>query len=217
MARAFLEPDHYVFASERYGFDGEDGHLYETVKVWDLDPTRPMGSMKTAWVTRRKAAGAWYGLHDLRHTFISALGEAGVPESMLKTIAGWMLAKMLERHSHTRDQAKGEAVGKLPRRRPRSGSPQNPPQARPTAKQKSPKLLNLNGRRGGNRTHNPRLRRPVLYPIELLARMGPCGEERRQIHCSGNSGAEHSLPCGVGGRRIRSTTSRIERDAITGV
>jgi CheY-like chemotaxis protein len=25
------------------------------------------------------------------------------------------------------------------------------------------------GRRGGNRTHNPRLRRPVLYPIELLA------------------------------------------------
>ena len=26
-----------------------------------------------------------------------------------------------------------------------------------------------NGRRGGDRTHNPRLRRPVLYPIELLA------------------------------------------------
>jgi hypothetical protein len=26
------------------------------------------------------------------------------------------------------------------------------------------------GRRGGDRTHNPRLRRPVLYPIELLAR-----------------------------------------------
>jgi integrase len=95
--------------------------------------------MKTAWVTRRKAAGAWCRLHDLRHTFISALGEAGVPESMLKTIAGWMLAKMLERHSHTRDQAKGEAVGKLPRRRPRSGSPQNPPQARLTAKPKSPK------------------------------------------------------------------------------
>jgi hypothetical protein len=27
----------------------------------------------------------------------------------------------------------------------------------------------LSGGRGGNRTHNPRLRRPVLYPIELLA------------------------------------------------
>ena len=53
-----------------------------------------------------------------RHTFISALGEAGVPESTLKAIAGWMSAKMLERYSHTRDQAKREAVEKLPRRRP---------------------------------------------------------------------------------------------------
>src|SRR4051794_20637058 len=36
--------------------------------------------------------------------------------------------------------------------------------------------LYLNGGRGGDRTHNPRLRRPVLYPIELLApQMGiPC-------------------------------------------
>jgi hypothetical protein len=33
-----------------------------------------------------------------------------------------------------------------------------------------PKRLIINGGRGGNRTHNPRLRRPVLYPIELLAR-----------------------------------------------
>ncbi len=29
----------------------------------------------------------------------------------------------------------------------------------------------ISGGRGGNRTHNPRLRRPVLYPIELLARI----------------------------------------------
>ena len=28
------------------------------------------------------------------------------------------------------------------------------------------------GRRGRDRTCNPRLRRPVLYPIELLARSG---------------------------------------------
>ena len=33
------------------------------------------------------------------------------------------------------------------------------------------KLINskYSGGRGGDRTHNPRLRRPVLYPIELLA------------------------------------------------
>src|SRR5438094_4137440 len=30
-----------------------------------------------------------------------------------------------------------------------------------------------NGTRGGGRTHNLRLRRPTLYPIELLAQDGP--------------------------------------------
>ena len=122
-------PDHFVFPSERYGFDGEDGHLYGAVSVWGLDPTKPMGSMKSAWTTCRKAAGVWCRMHDLRHTFISALAEAGVPESTMKAIAGWMSAKMLERYSHTRAQAKREAVNKLPQRRPPWGSPQNPPQS----------------------------------------------------------------------------------------
>ena len=30
------QPDHYVFASERYGFDGEDGHLLEPSKYGTL-------------------------------------------------------------------------------------------------------------------------------------------------------------------------------------
>ena len=55
-----------------------------------------------------------------------------------------MSAKMLERYSHTRDQAKREAVGKLPRRRSRGQGPHKiPPQSRPTTEPKSPKLLNL--------------------------------------------------------------------------
>lgn len=36
--------------------------------------------------------------------------------------------------------------------------------------------------RGGDRTHNPRLRRPVLYPIELLARVLPIVIELRVVH-----------------------------------
>lgn len=39
-------------------------------------------------------------------------------QSEMKAIAGWMSAKMLERYSHTRQQAKRDAVNKLPRRRP---------------------------------------------------------------------------------------------------
>jgi integrase len=89
-------------------------------KPWQgsTDPTIPMGSMKTAWTACHKAAGVWCRLHDLRHTFISALGEAGVPESTMKAIAGRMSAEMLERYSHTRQQAKRDQVNKLPRRRP---------------------------------------------------------------------------------------------------
>jgi hypothetical protein len=55
----------------------------------------------------------------LRHTFISDLGEGGVPEATMKAVAGWMSAKMLERHSHARRQAKQDAVNKLPRRKPK--------------------------------------------------------------------------------------------------
>jgi integrase len=88
-------------------------------KVWGLDLTKPIGSMKSAWTTCRKTAGVSCRLHDLRHTFISELGGVGVSESTLKAIAGWMSAKMLERYSHTRNQSKRDAVNKLPRRRPK--------------------------------------------------------------------------------------------------
>ena len=113
-----VQPDHYVFPSERYGFDGEEGRLKGAVAVWNLDPTQPMGSMKTAWTTCRKVAGVKCRLHDARHTVISQLGAAGVPDATIKAIAGWMSRKMLERYSHASRQAKQDAVSKLPRLRP---------------------------------------------------------------------------------------------------
>jgi integrase len=75
-----------------------------------------MGSWKTAWTNCRKTAGVWCRHHDLRHTFISDLGEAGVPEPTMKALAGWMSAKMLERYSHTRNDFKRRAVKRLPKR-----------------------------------------------------------------------------------------------------
>ena len=113
-----VKPDHYVFPSERYGFQGHQSHLTGAVAIYDLDPTKPMASMKSAWRTCRKAAGVWCRLHDFRHTFISALAAQGVPDSTIKALAGWMSTKMLERYSHTANQAKKEAVGKLPKYRP---------------------------------------------------------------------------------------------------
>jgi len=51
-----------------------------------------------------------------------------------------MSAKMLERYSHTRDQAKREAVGKLPRRRSRGQGPHKIPHSLDL--QRSRNLLN---------------------------------------------------------------------------
>jgi integrase len=120
------QPEDFIFPSERYGFDGHNSHLTGKVKAYEIDPSKPMGSWKSAWTTCRKAAGVWCRLYDARHTFISALGEAGVPESTIKAIAGWMSAKMLERYSHTRNEAKRMAVKRLPRLMPARVPPKSP-------------------------------------------------------------------------------------------
>jgi hypothetical protein len=59
---------------------------------------------------------------DSRYTFISALGEIGVPVPTIKELAGRISAKMLERYSHTRNRAKSDAVGQLPTRKPASST-----------------------------------------------------------------------------------------------
>jgi integrase len=52
-------------------------------------------------------------LHDLRHTALTKMAEAGTPESTMKALAGHMSAAMLERYSHIRLAAKREAVEAL--------------------------------------------------------------------------------------------------------
>lgn len=51
-------PGHYVFPSERYGLkgEGEDGHFGSKVLPYEVRPTVPIGSWKTAWTAARKAA-----------------------------------------------------------------------------------------------------------------------------------------------------------------
>ena len=49
-------------------------------------------------------------------------------------------------------------------------------------------LICKGGRRGGNRTHNPRLRRPVLYPIELLAHVFYCSCELNEARGAAETG-----------------------------
>jgi site-specific recombinase XerD len=81
------------------------------------DPTRPVGSWRIAWRALTKKAGL-QGLrfHDLRHTAISALGEAGVPDRVIMDIAGHVSPRMLRRYSHIQLEAKRTAIQALSNR-----------------------------------------------------------------------------------------------------
>jgi integrase len=103
-------PPHFIFPSERYGLNGEDGHQNGTVAVWDRDVEKPIGSWKVAWGACRESAGVNCRLHDLRHTFVSRLAEAQTADQTIMALAGHMSRKMMERYSHARNEAKRKAV-----------------------------------------------------------------------------------------------------------
>jgi integrase len=121
-------PSHYVFPTERYGLNGEDGHKNGTVVVWDRDPEKPIGSWKVAWGACRKLAKVDCRLHDLRHTFVSRLAEGQTADQTIKSLAGHISTKMMERYSHVRNEAKRQAVNLLSAGAIQSASPQFPPQ-----------------------------------------------------------------------------------------
>jgi integrase len=49
----------------------------------------------------------------LRHTAITELAERGVPDSVLKSIAGHITQRMLDHYSHIRMKAKRQALDGL--------------------------------------------------------------------------------------------------------
>jgi integrase len=77
------------------------------------DPTRPATTIKTAWESVRRAANVRCRFHDLRHTTLTKMAEAGVPESTMLALAGHMSRAMLERYSHIRMKAKRTAMDSL--------------------------------------------------------------------------------------------------------
>jgi integrase len=120
------EPEHYVFAAERYGGSGDvfGACAYAT------DPTKPMGSVKEAWEAAKKRAGVKCRFHDLRHTAVSRMLDAGVPISKVAKIVGWSAATMVRmaaRYGHfSLDDLRG-AVESISRPKIQEGSPVNPP------------------------------------------------------------------------------------------
>jgi integrase len=116
------KPEHYVFPTERYGAAGDKF----CAKAYDVDPTKPIGSIKEAWeAAKLRAARILKGepdstakiaplpcrFHDLRHTAVSRMLNAGVPIAKVAKIVGWSTATMVQmaaRYGHfTLDELRG--------------------------------------------------------------------------------------------------------------
>jgi integrase len=111
------EPEHYVFPAERYGAAGDKF----CAKAYDVDPSNPIGNIKEAWEAAKLRAGRTLRenspdkdtdkpiqalvcrFHDLRHTAVSRMLNAGVPIAKVAKIVGWSpatMVRMASRYGH---------------------------------------------------------------------------------------------------------------------
>jgi len=100
------EPDHYVFPTEKYGGGGHlfgaEGNQVEGI-IYGTDPTKPIGSVKTAWVKAQTRARVMCRIHDLRHTAVTRMLIAGISLRQIGQIVGWSPSQeilMSRRYSH---------------------------------------------------------------------------------------------------------------------
>jgi integrase len=114
------KPEHYVFPAERYGAGGDKF----SPKAYHVDPSKPIGDIKEAWeAARLRAARILKGeaeeadpnteaspvaplacrFHDLRHTAVSRMLNAGIPIAKVAKIVGWSpatMVRMAARYGH---------------------------------------------------------------------------------------------------------------------
>ena len=93
------DPAHYLWCASQ--------HL-------KFDPTKPARKWDTAWRALRDAASlTGLRFHDLRHTVITRLLEAGEPDHVVESITGHLSRRMLEHYAHIRLAAKKQALDRL--------------------------------------------------------------------------------------------------------
>jgi integrase len=119
------QPDDYVFPSERYGASGDDFKAC----VYSTDPQKPMARFKASWEKAKRDAGIECRFHDLRHTAVSRMIDAGVPLPKIAKIVGWApatMVRMAARYGHFNLDSLRDAVASISPEI-RADSPVNPP------------------------------------------------------------------------------------------
>ncbi len=125
-------PDHYLLPADL------SRHTKSTDQLRGrrgFDPTKHQTSWRTSWRSLRKAAGDRIiqqaveenrdltpqdkdaliifqnvRFHDLRHTFITRMAEAGVPLPVVQAMVGHLSARMVRYYTHISNQAARTAV-----------------------------------------------------------------------------------------------------------
>jgi integrase len=106
------DPKHYVFPVEKCSGPNPAG----TLTYYEQDPTKPIGSWKKAWESACRRSGVKIRYHDLRHTAITRMLEAGIPLQTVAAIVGWSASTMYlmaKRYAHIGQSAMRDAVAKL--------------------------------------------------------------------------------------------------------
>jgi integrase len=112
------EEEHFIFPSERYGAGGD---TFEPT-VYDIQPTKAIGSWKKSWQSIKEDTGVVIRFHDLRHTCVTRMLEGGVPLSVVASILGWSpatTARMAKRYGHIGQVALRQAVDVLDAKPPK--------------------------------------------------------------------------------------------------
>jgi integrase len=120
---------HAAWFKEKFGETRPEYYLFPFGSVPN-DPTRSTTTLKTAWDSIGMDAGVSCRQHDLRHTAVTKLAEAGVPESTVLSLVGHMSRAMLERHSHfhmAAERAAGESLLGKPNAEKSDGVPTKSP------------------------------------------------------------------------------------------
>jgi integrase len=116
-----------LLPSERYGASGDDFKAC----VYSTDPQKPMARFKASWEKAKRDAGIECRFHDLRHTAVSRMIDAGVPLPKIAKIVGWApatMVRMAARYGHFNLDSLRDAVASISPEI-RADSPGNPPGA----------------------------------------------------------------------------------------
>ncbi|MBV9085602.1 MAG: site-specific integrase [Acidobacteriaceae bacterium] len=104
------EPDHFLFPAFRFKHTKPTSSARGT----GYDPCQHAKTWRTAWRSLRKKAGlSKLRFHDLRHTAITQLAEAGVAIATIMELAGHLSPEMTRHYIRIRDKARAAAVAVL--------------------------------------------------------------------------------------------------------